>query len=74
MSTQFPPAFPARSYEFAEYVPCKNWIGGQWRDPVGGKTIPVENPRWGKALSKVPISGAEDVELAVQAAARAQKA
>jgi malonate-semialdehyde dehydrogenase (acetylating) / methylmalonate-semialdehyde dehydrogenase len=73
MSTREVPAFPARSYDFVEYVPCKNWIGGEFRDPVGGKTIPVENPRWGRALSKVPISGAEDVELAVQAAERAQK-
>ncbi len=72
-TTQFPPAFPARSYDFVEYVPTRNWIGGEWRDAKGGKTIPVENPRFGKALSNVPISGTEDVELAVQAAARAQK-
>lgn len=67
------PAFPARSYDFVEYVPVKNWIGGEWREPTTGKTIPVENPRFGKAMSSVPISGAEDVDLAVKAAEKAQK-
>jgi len=74
MTQSYPPPFAAKSYDFAEYVPAKNWIGGQWRDPQGGKTIPVDNPRWGKAMSKVPISGAEDVDQAVKAAVVAQKA
>ncbi|MBI3206946.1 MAG: CoA-acylating methylmalonate-semialdehyde dehydrogenase [Myxococcales bacterium] len=67
------PAFSARSYDFVEYVPARNWIGGQWREPTTKKTVPVENPRFGKALSSVPLSGAEDVDLAVKAAERAQK-
>jgi malonate-semialdehyde dehydrogenase (acetylating)/methylmalonate-semialdehyde dehydrogenase len=67
------PKFSARSYDFVEYVPCKNWIAGQWRDATTGKTIPVENPRWGKPLSNVPISGAEDVALAAEVAKKAQK-
>jgi malonate-semialdehyde dehydrogenase (acetylating) / methylmalonate-semialdehyde dehydrogenase len=67
----FPPPFPARSADFVEYVPAKNWIGGAWRDAAAGKTLPIENPRWGKAFSNVPLSGAQDVDLAVQAAARA---
>ncbi len=68
---QFPPAFPAKSEDFVEYVPARNWIGGQWRDATTGKTQPVDNPRWAKDFSSVPLSGAEDVDLAVQAAARA---
>ena len=73
-TTAMAPKFSARSYDFVEYVPCKNWIGGQWRDATTGKTIPVENPRWGKPLSNVPISGAEDVALAADVAVKAQKA
>jgi malonate-semialdehyde dehydrogenase (acetylating) / methylmalonate-semialdehyde dehydrogenase len=65
------PPFPARSYDFAEYVPARNWIGGEWRDAAGKKTLPVENPRHGKPMSKVVMSGAEDVQTAVDAAARA---
>ncbi len=67
------PAFSARSYDFVEYVPVKNWIAGEWREATTGKSMPVENPRWGKALSSVPLSGAEDVDLAVRAGERAQK-
>jgi len=26
--TAHPPAFPAKSYDFTEYVAVKNWIGG----------------------------------------------
>jgi malonate-semialdehyde dehydrogenase (acetylating) / methylmalonate-semialdehyde dehydrogenase len=70
-SSNYPPPFAGKSYDFAEYVPAKNWIGGEWRDAVGKKTIPVENPRHGKAMSNVPISGAEDVDLAVKAAQKA---
>ncbi|MBX3126674.1 MAG: CoA-acylating methylmalonate-semialdehyde dehydrogenase [Polyangiaceae bacterium] len=65
------PAFPARSYDFVEYVPAKNWIDGQWVDAASGQTIPVENPRHGKALSKVVLSGAEDVDRAAKAAKKA---
>lgn len=74
MSTPLLPKFAATSYDFVEYVPCKNWIAGQWRDAADARTIPVENPRWGKALSNVPLSGQKEVDEAVEVAARAQKA
>jgi malonate-semialdehyde dehydrogenase (acetylating)/methylmalonate-semialdehyde dehydrogenase len=72
MSTILPP-FSAKSYDFVEYVPTKNWIGGEFCDAKTGKTLPVENPRYGRALSSVPLSGAEDVSLAVEVAEKAQK-
>ncbi len=67
----YPPRFEARDDKFVEYAGAKNWIGGEWRDATNGKSQPVDNPRWGKAFSSVPLSGAEDVDLAVQAASRA---
>src|SRR5512140_3697384 len=71
VTSSYPPRFAAKGYDFLEYAPAKNWIGGEWRDGHGQKTIPVENPRFGKAMSNVPISGAEDVDLAVKAAQKA---
>ena len=70
-TTDFPPRFPATRYDYVEYVPTKNWIGGQWQEPSTGKTIPVENPMHGKAMSNVPISGAKDVDQAVAEAKKA---
>ncbi len=65
--------FDARSYAFQEYVPCKNLIGGAWRDAESGQTIAVENPRHGRVMGHVASSGAADVDAAVQAAALAAK-
>jgi malonate-semialdehyde dehydrogenase (acetylating)/methylmalonate-semialdehyde dehydrogenase len=65
------PSFNARSYEFQEYVPCRNWIGGQWVDGSTGQWLAVENPRHGMAMGKVTLSGAADVAAAVEAAKKA---
>ena len=65
------PPFAARSYDFSEYTRCRNWIGGQWRDAASGETIPVDNPRHGRAMGAVVMSGAADVDAAVLAAASA---
>ncbi len=65
------PKFQARSYDFCEYVPARNFIGGRWLDGSGSETVPVMNPRHGQPMSKVPLCGARDVDAAVQAAAAA---
>jgi malonate-semialdehyde dehydrogenase (acetylating)/methylmalonate-semialdehyde dehydrogenase len=65
--------FPARSYAFVEYGDALNWIGGAWTPARSGAFLSVENPRHGKAMGRVAMSGAEDVEAAVNAASRAQK-
>lgn len=67
------PAFPARSYEFCEYVPARNWIGGTWSDAASGATLPVENPRHGRVMSTVAMSGVPEVDAAVIAAETAWK-
>ena len=62
------PTFPARSYAFALYAPCHNWIAGQWTPAASGETLPVHNPRHGQVLGHVALSGAADVDRAVAAA------
>lgn len=63
------PRFAATSYEFTEYVPARNWIGGTWRETAESSAPqPVPNPRWGRAMSTVQLSGARDVDAAVTAA------
>jgi acyl-CoA reductase-like NAD-dependent aldehyde dehydrogenase len=46
-------------------------IGGEWREAVSGQTIVVENPGRKEPIGEVPRGGAEDVDLAVQAAGAA---
>jgi malonate-semialdehyde dehydrogenase (acetylating)/methylmalonate-semialdehyde dehydrogenase len=63
--------FPARDYAFAATAPAQNWIGGTWQNAASGETLEVVNPRHGRAMSRVPMSGAEDVDKAVAAATAA---
>jgi betaine-aldehyde dehydrogenase len=49
----------------------QQFIGGQWVDSAGGKTLPVENPANGETIANVQASGQEDVDRAVEAAAKA---
>ena len=65
------PAYSTRSYDFAEYVTCRNWRGGSLVDSINGQTMAVENPRHGKVIGQVVLSGQADVEAAVQAANKA---
>ncbi|NOY25041.1 MAG: CoA-acylating methylmalonate-semialdehyde dehydrogenase [Oligoflexia bacterium] len=63
------PAFPARDYAFAPWVDARNLIGGQWVDAVDPQaTLDVINPRYGRAMATVTLSGAADVDAAVKAA------
>lgn len=68
------PPFTARGYDFQEYVPIRNWIGGQWREGSTGQWLAVENPRHGQAMGKVTLSTAADVHAAVESAKAAQPA
>jgi 1-pyrroline dehydrogenase len=49
----------------------QQFIGGDFVDSASGETIDVENPANGQVIAKVPGSGAEDVDRAVNAAANA---
>ena len=52
-----------------------NLIGSQWRVPADGAgALPVYNPATGEVIEQVPLSGARDVDAAVQAAGHAYAA
>jgi len=46
-------------------------IGGESVEAAGGETLDIENPANGQVIASVPASGAEDVDRAVNAAAKA---
>ena len=49
-----------------------NLIGSEWRRPADGvASLPVYNPATGEVIEHVPLSGAADVDAAVQAAVKA---
>jgi malonate-semialdehyde dehydrogenase (acetylating)/methylmalonate-semialdehyde dehydrogenase len=48
-----------------------NFIGGQWVSSGAAETLPVRDPATGGPLGRVPLSGAADVDRAVNAAAAA---
>jgi malonate-semialdehyde dehydrogenase (acetylating)/methylmalonate-semialdehyde dehydrogenase len=61
------PAFTAKSDEFCEFVHARNWIAGEWSDPRTSKvTLDVPNPRYGRAMSKVALGAADDVDAAAK--------
>ena len=46
----------------------QQFIGGRWVDSASGATLDVENPANATVIARVPASGAEDVNRAVDAA------
>ncbi|MGE3269198.1 MAG: CoA-acylating methylmalonate-semialdehyde dehydrogenase [Chloroflexota bacterium] len=46
----------------------QNYIGGQWVNASNQETREVRNPATDEVLAQVPLSGADDVDAAVQAA------
>lgn len=53
-------------------VPTGLFIGGEWRDAEGGKTLEVTNPATGEVLAKVADASPADGDAALTAAAAAQ--
>jgi malonate-semialdehyde dehydrogenase (acetylating) / methylmalonate-semialdehyde dehydrogenase len=63
------PEFPAEDYTFTPWVDAKNLVGGKWIDAIEAHGhLDVVNPRYGRAMSKLTMSGAADVQAAVEAA------
>jgi malonate-semialdehyde dehydrogenase (acetylating) / methylmalonate-semialdehyde dehydrogenase len=49
-----------------------NLVGSQWRlPPDGAESLPVYNPATGEVIDQVPLSGSDEVDSAVRAAAAA---
>ena len=44
------------------------FIGGQWRAPGGGATLPIENPSTGEVMGALAAGTAADVDAAIRAA------
>ena len=51
----------------------KLFIGGQWRDAEGGKTLDVEDPSTGRVLTEVADASVADAHAALDAAVAAQE-
>ena len=51
----------------------KMLIGGRWMEAKNGKTMAVHNPATGKFLDTVPEAASEDMELALENAAKGQQ-
>ena len=52
----------------------QNYIEGEWQKSKAVDFLPVVNPATGEELGRTPLASAEEVDLAVQAAARAYPA
>ena len=48
----------------------QNFIGGEYRDAVDGRTSTLVNPSTGEGFAEAPVSGQADVDAAMQAAER----
>jgi len=49
-----------------------NLVGSRWRPPPqGAETLPIFNPATGEVIDQVPLSGSDEVDAAVAAAASA---
>ena len=48
-----------------------NFVGGQWTEPATDRFETVPNPATGETIARVPLSTVEDVDAAVQQAAKA---
>jgi succinate-semialdehyde dehydrogenase/glutarate-semialdehyde dehydrogenase len=56
-----------------EAVPCKLYIGGEWREASGGATLAVEDPSTGETLVEVADATPDDAKAALDAAVAVQE-
>ncbi|HWG74014.1 MAG TPA: gamma-aminobutyraldehyde dehydrogenase [Acidimicrobiales bacterium] len=57
--------------ESASSTTLRNFVGGAWTEPAGGRTTSVVDPSTGKGYAEAPLSDAADVDAACRAAADA---
>ena len=65
-------AIATKEQSVVDAVPKGVYIGGEWRDASGGKTLAVEDPATGETLCEVADATPEDAKAAIDAAAGAQ--
>ena len=49
----------------------KNYVNGEWVDPLGANYLDVENPSTGEIISRVPLTSGEETAAAIEAAHKA---
>ncbi len=54
------------------YPTDKCFIGGRWQAPLGGDTLPIENPSTGQETGRIARGQTEDIDAAVSAAETAR--
>ncbi|RNI23275.1 NAD-dependent succinate-semialdehyde dehydrogenase [Flexivirga caeni] len=62
----------AQNSSVVDQVNKQLFIGGEWRDATGGRTLGVDNPATGSELTRVADGSVEDGAAALTAAAEAQ--
>ena len=60
------------SGQIAKVEQLANYVGGEWRAVEGVESIPDVDPASGETVATVPLSGAVEVDAAVEAARAAQ--
>jgi succinate-semialdehyde dehydrogenase/glutarate-semialdehyde dehydrogenase len=65
---------PTQEQDVVERAPKGLFIGGQWRDATGGRTLAVEDPSTTETLAEVADATPEDAVAALDAAVAAQAA
>jgi succinate-semialdehyde dehydrogenase/glutarate-semialdehyde dehydrogenase len=65
---------PSQEQQVVESVDKRLFIGGEWRDASGGRTLTVEDPSTGEGLCDVADASEEDAMAALDAAVAAQDA
>ncbi len=63
---------PMQEQAVVEGVPKGLFIGGEWREATGGRTLPVEDPSTTQTLCEVADATVEDAGAALDAAVAAQ--
>ncbi|NYJ34677.1 acetaldehyde dehydrogenase ExaC [Nocardiopsis aegyptia] len=66
MTIYTPPGRPGSVVDFAPRY--ENWIGGEWVAPVKGRYFENPTPVTGRTFTEIARGGAEDIELALDAA------
>ena len=59
---------PGAERAVLDAVPTQLFIGGEWRDATGGRTLPVEDPATGETLVEVADATGADGQAALTAA------
>ena len=61
---------PSAGDDPVPYPDTQLFLGGEWRDATGGRSLPVRNPATGEEIGRVARADRRDLDVALDAAAR----